>query len=71
MNTLVAKITELHPYFVSPYNLSVLLAPGLDREKVDYEKNKKIAQNALSIGTKGIEKTCNLEKRENINKREV
>ena len=70
-NTLVAKITELHPYFVSPYNLSVLLAPGVDREKEDYEKNKKIAEAALSLGKKGIETTCDREKIRKIHQQEV
>ncbi len=59
---LLAKITEMHPYFTKAYILWVLLSPSLDVDKPDYEKSKHIAEESLKLGIKGIEKTCDMKK---------
>jgi hypothetical protein len=61
-NPTIEKISELHPYFVGPYNLALLLSPILNDERPTYEADKNTSIAALRIGEKWIKNTCNDEK---------
>lgn len=71
INPLISRITDLHPYFSNPYILALLLSPSVDKERADYEANKKISEAALLIGQKGMERNCDQEKIKEIQKREL
>lgn len=47
---LLDTISKLHPHFTRSYTLALLLSPSLDPESPSYEKNRKIAEYALSLG---------------------
>ena len=68
---LIDKISDLHPHFIAPYNLSTLLAPNVDKESPTYEKNKALAEHALRIGENGLKQTCDQDKITLIAKTEI
>lgn len=57
-------ITELNPYFETPYNIGQLLIPSLsgESEAVDEATAEKYSKNAELIGLKGIKNFCDTEK---------
>lgn len=62
---MITSITDLHPHFTNAYNLAVLLSPSIKTEE-----DRKRAIEALMLGEKGIEKTCDIGKIENIKKQD-
>ena len=67
-NPLIRNIIKIHPYFPSPYNLSLILSPNINRDKPGYEKNIPIGEDSLEIGEKGITLLCDQEKIKKIEK---
>jgi hypothetical protein len=61
-NPIVDRISTLHPYFIKPYNLALILTPTLKDEKKDSEKDTAIIREAIRLGERGIEKDCDKEK---------
>jgi hypothetical protein len=68
LNPLVSSINQIHPYFTEPYNLALILSPNVNPDKADYEKNKKITEQALLIWEKGIANLCDTDKLTRIKK---
>ena len=65
-NPLITSITDLSPYFNSPYNLAQLITPVLNAEKPTYEEDRKYSQSALEIGKKWMQILCDQKKIEQI-----
>ncbi len=62
LNPIIERITTLHPYFTSAYDLALNLSPILNPDKPEYESYRKIATESLRIWEVGLEKNCNKEK---------
>jgi hypothetical protein len=58
------RITELHPHFLKPYNIALILTPKLDDTKPEYEKNKRILTSVFALGERGIRENCDPRKLE-------
>jgi hypothetical protein len=67
-NPLIRNIVKIHPYFPTPYNLSLILSPNINRDKPGYEKNIPIGEDSLEIWEKGITLLCDQEKIKKIEK---
>ncbi len=61
-NPLVARITDLHPYFTSTYSLVLILSPTPDPDRPKYEEKRSLAEESLRLWELGLMKTCNPEK---------
>lgn len=68
-NPLVEKITQLHPHFTEPYNLSLILTPILRDADPLSDQKRNILQNAITIAERWIRENCNTEKIGEIEKR--
>jgi hypothetical protein len=69
LHPLISVITELHPHFPGAYNLALLLAPEI-KDDANKETSRRLNEEALEIGKKGIEKTCDPSLIKAIEKRE-
>jgi hypothetical protein len=69
VHPIIETITDLHPHFISAYNLSLLLAPEI-REDDTSESKKELNRLALKIGETGIKKNCDQQKIEKIREKD-
>jgi hypothetical protein len=64
-HTLLNHITILHPYFIRPYEIDLILAPTSLWENLNAESKKQnqiFANSAIELWKKGITTLCNAEK---------
>lgn len=71
LTPIIERISELHPRFSAPYNLTLLLAPAPNTDLPHYESDRKQAQKAYDLGKIGLTKICDTEKLEQIRSSEV
>lgn len=70
-NPILKTIADLHPHFMRPYTLSLLLAPNPNTEKQTYEKDKEIAEKSYELWSQWVKENCSAEKMEQIRKSEA
>jgi hypothetical protein len=61
-NIILQQITDLHPYFIRPYELSLILSPFWDIENINIEQkieNEKHSEEAIKLWKKWMELLCN------------
>lgn len=73
-HTILNQITTLHPYFVRPYEIDLILSPLSRWENLDPKegiKNIEYTKKAIELGKKWIDQLCDKEKIEKIKKRNI
>jgi hypothetical protein len=49
LNPLIDRITKLHPHFHETYNVALILAPNLREESSEYEEDKRILRDVITL----------------------